>query len=155
MPEAQPVPAVDAAAEVGESLRALLAASRRLRGRETQRQSGLSYAQYGLLVSLAETAERSSSDLARLADLTPATVTQMLDALEQAGLVARRRADHDRRVVLTALTTRGAEVVAEHRARTEPRWRAALAEFDEQQLRDAARVMERISAFLEEIGEER
>ncbi|WP_354698473.1 hypothetical protein DSM112329_04155 [Paraconexibacter sp. AEG42_29] len=138
---------------VGESLRTLLAASRRLRGRETHRQDQLSFAQYGLLFSLAREDELASRDLARHADLTPATVTQMLDGLEAAGLVRRRRAAHDRRVVLTALTDRGTAVVAERRAQIEPRWQAALAGFGPDELRAAAAAMDRIAVFFDELLE--
>jgi DNA-binding IclR family transcriptional regulator len=49
-------------------------------------------------------AERT--DLALAADLAPATVTQMLDSLEAAGLVERVRSQRDRRVVLIPLTER-------------------------------------------------
>ena len=64
-----------------------MAAVRRLRGRESQGQGELSYAQYSLLFGLAAEPELSTSRLAALAELSPATVTQMLDHLEQAGFV--------------------------------------------------------------------
>lgn len=142
-------------AEVGDALRALIAANRRMRGRETQRPGQLSFAQYGLLFSLADAEELSARELARNADLTPATVAQMLDALEGSGLVARRRAEHDRRVVLTTLTAAGAQVVAERRAQIEPHWRAALAGHDADELRAAAAVMARIAVFFDELSEQR
>jgi len=134
---------------VASSLGKLLAASRRLRGRETHRPGVLSYAQYGLLFSLSEVSELSSSELGRQAVLTPASVAQMLDGLEAAGLVARRRAEHDKRVVLTALTERGAEVIAARRAQLDPCWRAALEDFDEDELRAATAVMERLVGFFD------
>lgn len=145
------VPAEDAVAAVGRSLKTLLGASRRLRGRETHRPGQLSFAQYSLLFSLADAEELSSRELARLADVTSATVTQMLDGLEGAGLVARRRAEHDRRVVLTALTPAGAAVVAERRAQIEPQWLAALAGLGDDELRAAAATMDRIAAFFEDL----
>ena len=152
---APPSPQDASLAEVGDALRALLAASRRMRGRETHRPGQLSFAQYGLLFSLAEAEELSARELARNAELTPATVTQMLDALEASGLVVRRRAEHDRRVVLTALTPAGAQVVAERRAQIEPQWKAALAGFDEEELRAAAATMSRIAVFFDELSEQR
>ena len=51
----------------------------------------------GLLFGLVGMCERSARDLAEHADLTPATVTQMLEGLEAQGLVTRIRSDHDRR----------------------------------------------------------
>ncbi|MEA2170256.1 MAG: hypothetical protein QOF76_3556 [Solirubrobacteraceae bacterium] len=147
---AQSTEALDA---VGDSLRSLLAASRRLRGRETHAHHGLSYAHYSLLFGLADAEERSASALARDVDLAPPTVTQMLDALEARGLVERRRAHHDRRVVLTRLTELGEAVVAERRAQIEPQWLAALGDVSDDELLAAAAVMERISGFLDDLHE--
>jgi DNA-binding MarR family transcriptional regulator len=138
----------------GDALRALVGAARRMRGRETHRHDQLSYAQLGLLFAFADAEELSSRDLAQNADLTPATVNQMLDGLEAAGLITRRRADHDRRVVLTSLTGRGATLVAERRAQIEPRWRAALSEFDDDELLLAARVMDQIAQFYDDLLQE-
>jgi DNA-binding MarR family transcriptional regulator len=111
-----------------------MVAVRRLRGRETHRPGQISYAQYGLLFGLAGMCERSARDLAEHADLTPATVAQMLEGLEAHGLVTRTRSEQDRRVVLSSLTERGEQLVAERHAQMEPRWRAALDEFDEASL---------------------
>jgi DNA-binding MarR family transcriptional regulator len=126
---------------LARSFKAAMAAVRRLRGRETQ---------YGLLFSLAGGSRRSARELAEAADLTPATVTQMLEALEAAGLVQRLRSDADRRIVLTSLTARGRRVVEQHRARVEPRWRAALAEFSDEQLLSAAAVLDRLARYFDE-----
>src|SRR5579862_9099792 len=114
---------LDARARVGESFKAAMVAVRRLRGRDTQRLGRLSHAQYSLLFGLAAEPQLSGSRLAVIADLSPATVTQMLDHLEADGLVDRVRADRDKRVVLTSLTTRGRELVEQRRARLEGRWR--------------------------------
>lgn len=148
-PEAVPT-ALEA---VGASLRTLVASSRRLRGRETHQHERLSFAQYSLLFSLAEAQELPASELARNAALTPATVAQMLESLETAGLVTRRRAEADRRVVLTTLTEHGERVVAERRARIEPRWTAALEDFDDDELQAAAAVMGRIAEFFDDLHE--
>ena len=90
----EPVPAgtADAAAkrireEIGRAFKGSMAAVRRLRGRETTAPGELSHAQYSLLFGLADGAQRSAGELAQLADLAPATVTQMLDHLAAHGLV--------------------------------------------------------------------
>ena len=129
---------------LGHSFKAAMVAVRRLRGRESQGQGELSYAQYSLLFGLAAEPELSTSRLAALADLSPATVTQMLDHLEQAGFVTRIRSDRDKRVVLVALTQRGRCLIAERRARLQPTWDAALAEFSDEQLLTAAAVLDRL-----------
>jgi DNA-binding MarR family transcriptional regulator len=145
---------VDATEEVGRAFKRALGAHRRLRGRETHHHEELSYAQYGLLFGLATAGEMSSRELACAADLTPATVTQMLDHLEAAGLVERVRSDVDKRVVLTSLTADGNEVVEKRRARYEPLWRAALLEFSDRELGTAASVLARIATLFDELADD-
>ena len=139
----------DAITQVGLSFKRMMVAFRRLRGRETQRPDELSYAQYGLLGALSDGGEMSARELALAADLSPATVTEMLEALTAAGLVARMRSQQDKRVVLTSLTERGRELVADRHARWEPRWRASLAEFSDPELLTAAAVLERVAEMLD------
>ena len=145
---------MQASDELGRSFKALLAAVRRLRGRETRQHGGLSNAQYGLLFGLCEHSELSSSELASAADLAPATATEMLEGLAAAGLVTRERSERDRRVVLISLTARGRTLVEERRERLQPRWRAALAEFSDDELRCAARVLDRLQDMFDELPEE-
>jgi DNA-binding MarR family transcriptional regulator len=139
---------------LSQSFKAAMAAVRRLRGRETQRPGDLSYAQYGLLFGLAESSELSSRELACRAELSPATVTQMLDSMEAHGLVTRSRSERDKRVVLTSLTERGQQLVDERRAQYEPRWRAALARFDDDELRAASSVLDALAELFNEFLEE-
>src|SRR5712671_3147100 len=95
----------DAREQLGRSFKAAMGAVRRLRGRDTQRAGELSYAQYSLLFTLSErSGELSSRELASSADLSPATVTQMLDSLVEAGLVERVRSEHDLCFNVTATT---------------------------------------------------
>jgi DNA-binding MarR family transcriptional regulator len=111
-----------------------MVAVRKVRGRETNRPGQISFAQYGLLHGLAGECERSARDLAEHADLSPATVTQMLEHLEAAGLVTRTRSEQDRRVVLSVLTERG-----------------AVAEFSESELAVASRVLNRLADYFDEM----
>jgi DNA-binding MarR family transcriptional regulator len=140
--------------QLGAAFKAAMVAVRRLRGRETHRHSSISYAQYGLLFGLSEGQAMSARDLAETAELSAATVTQMLDGLEAVGLVERERSDHDKRVVITSLTVRGREVVEEHRARVEPRWRAALDEFSPEELSTAAAVLCRLARYFEQFEDD-
>jgi DNA-binding MarR family transcriptional regulator len=134
----------DSLEQLGRSFKAAMAAVRRLRGRETHRPGELSFAQYSLLFGLIDRQPLSARDLACAADLSAATVTQMLDSLAAAGLVQRVRSTGDKRVVLTSLTERGGELIATRRARLEPLWRGALAEFDDAELATAAAVLDRL-----------
>ena len=148
------VGATDAHAQLGRSLKAAMVAVRRLRGRQSHQPGRLSYAQYSLLFSLASEPELPAHRLAALADLTPGTVTPMLDHLEADGLVTRTRSARDKRVVLISLTESGRQVVAERHARFEPRWTAALEGFSDDELRTAAAVLDRVRAMFDAIDED-
>lgn len=148
-------PAADATTELGRSFKAANGALRRLRGRERRRPDELSDAKYSLLFGLREHESLPSSELAHLADLAPATVTEMLDDLAAHELVERTRSERDRRVVLVSLTARGNALVEERRARFEPRWRAALAEFSDAELQTAAAVLDRLRGLFDEIADDR
>jgi DNA-binding MarR family transcriptional regulator len=138
------------AGQLGLALKRAMVAVRKLRGRETTTRPGqISYAQYGLMFGLSSMYECSARELAEHVDLTPATVTQMLEHLEAAGMVKRIRSEEDRRVVLSALTEYGAAVVAERKAQMEPRWRDALAEFSDLELSAAARVLDRLADYFD------
>jgi MarR family transcriptional regulator, organic hydroperoxide resistance regulator len=140
-----------AAQELGKALKSCLSAVRRLRGRENRAHGELSDAQYGLLFNLVEHEAMPTSELACLANLSPATATGMLDGLVAAGLVSRTRSERDRRVVLTSLTQHGRALVDARHAEFAPRFAAALAEFSDDELRTAAAVFGRLGAMFDEI----
>jgi DNA-binding MarR family transcriptional regulator len=137
--------------ELRQSLMALFGAQRRLRGRDARIEGGVSFAHYPLLSALASSGEMSSGALAADAGLTPATVTQMLDALVGAGLVERSRSETDRRVVTTRLTDEGRRRVERKEAELVEKWREALAGFDEHDLAAATRVVGRLGSYLDEL----
>jgi DNA-binding MarR family transcriptional regulator len=140
-----------AIADLGSSFKGALNAVRRLRGRDTQRPGELGFAQYHLLFGLHEQSPLSTGELAARAELTPATVTQMLDALVARGLVERSRSTSDRRIVMCALTEPGRALITERRAHFERRWRAKLNDFSAAELATAAAVVERLRTFYEEL----
>jgi DNA-binding MarR family transcriptional regulator len=144
---------IDAHDELGRAFRAVNIAMRRLRGRETHH-SGLSYAQFGLLLALDGGNALSARSLAEAASLSPASVTQMLEVLESGGLVARTRSAEDKRIVLNELTERGQEALSKVRKRMEPAWRAALADFSEAELLTAAAVLDRLAGCFSGIAED-
>ena len=135
---------------LGRAFKGAVASLRRLRGRETHRPGELTYAQFGLLFGLCDGAAKSSRELAFQADISPASAAEMLDGLAAAGLVDRTRSVEDKRIVLTSLTERGRELIDERRRQYEPRWRAALGEFSEEELDSAARVLDAIRGMFDE-----
>jgi DNA-binding MarR family transcriptional regulator len=145
-------PRDEALAQLGAAFKGAMAAIRRLRGRDTHRPGELSFAHYQLLSGLTKCDELSAGELAVAADLSPATVTQMLDSLAEMGLVERSRSKRDRRVVTCTLTARGRELLTERHARLEQRWQAALAEFSTQDLATAAAVLDRLRALYDDLS---
>lgn len=143
----------DALEAFGHAFKGTMAAVRRLRGRETHHPGELSYAQYGLLFALCEGEAKSSRELAVAAGVSPATAAEMLDALAASGLVERIRSAQDKRIVLTWLSDRGKAVVDERRSRYEPRWRAALERFSDDELRAASEVLEALRQMFDELDE--
>lgn len=123
----------------------------RLRGRDTHLgASELSHAQFELLAELAERGELPAGELAIAAELSPGTVTQMLDHLAECGHVERVRSESDRRVVVSRLTPQGRRKLTAKREAWKGRWEQALGEFDVEELRIARRVLTRVGAMLAE-----
>ena len=78
-----------------------------LQSKQLVKQTGLTAPQLMVLNVLKRDGEQSSGAIARSISLSQATVTSILERLERAGLVHRRKADVDRRVVLVGLTPEG------------------------------------------------
>ena len=136
---------------LGEAFRRLSRAMRRLRGLDTRLEGAeLSHAQFQLLIELDERGEMPAGELAAAAQLSPGTVTQMLDALAESGHVARVRLDTDRRVVVTRLTASGAQQIEAKRAAWQARWEDALAGLSKRELAAATAVLGRIGAMFEQ-----
>jgi DNA-binding MarR family transcriptional regulator len=138
-----------------EELRAALAhmsgAERRLRGRDHSRPGELTFAQIRALAALGREREMTAGQLARSADLNPATVTAMLDHLEAAGIVARHRSTTDRRVCNVSLTGDGWELLEQKLAAWQRRWEDMLADVSDADLRTAARVVGQVTGLYDEI----
>jgi DNA-binding MarR family transcriptional regulator len=145
----------EALAELRTTLRELLVAVRRLRGRQARRPGELSFAHYHLLFALAEHGDLSTTELAAKAEITPATATQMLDALDELGLVERARSSSDRRIVTCSLTKRGHERVEVLREELDGYWREATAAFDAAELETATAVLGRLRHVFERLDRER
>jgi DNA-binding MarR family transcriptional regulator len=138
-------------AELGLAFRHVFRTLSRLRGRDTHLQgSELSHAQFELLIELDERGDLSAGELAAAARLTPATVTQMLDHLAACGHVERVRSQTDRRVVVSRLTAQGRKRVAAKRSAWQSRWREALGDVSERDLRAATHVLQRLGEMFDE-----
>jgi DNA-binding MarR family transcriptional regulator len=143
----------DALTAIREEFGSLMGAERRLRGRDQHRKNedGLTIAQVRALFALDQDEVATAGEIAEKAQLSPASVSAMLDDLERDGIVTRVRSDTDRRRVLVLLTDEGRAVLKKRRRLWLKRWDTALADVPERDLAAAADVLHRIAGLLDEL----
>jgi MarR family transcriptional regulator, organic hydroperoxide resistance regulator len=138
-----PTPAPETAAtaeqELQHAFRDILGAARRGPA------GGLTVAQIRGLVLLSDAGEMTAGELAKAAEITPASVTGMVDGLERDGMVTRQRSAEDRRRVTIALTAQGVEFVAAKRAQWYAMWEQALAGLSPEEIAAATVVLRRLA----------
>ncbi|MFT5446088.1 MAG: DNA-binding MarR family transcriptional regulator [Gammaproteobacteria bacterium] len=83
-----------------------------IHARELARAAGLTSSQRMLLQVLEENGESKAGMVATRLGITQATTTSLIDRLEKAGLVHRRRFDTDKRQVWISLTDAGRERIS-------------------------------------------
>ena len=101
---AKPAAVRETIEELRHSLARMSGAERRLRSRDYARSGELTHAQLRAIAALGREKEMTVGAIARSAELTPATVTQLIDHLEAAEIVQRVRSTEDRRVCNVSLT---------------------------------------------------
>lgn len=89
------------------------------------------------------------SDLAERLDVTPGTVTPLVDRLIRAELVTRERDPGDRRVLRLSLTPAGRRCLREAEEEDRRLWALALSDLDADQLAVLAALLERIVQTLD------
>lgn len=129
----------------------LFGAERRLRGREQQESTEITTSQLRALVVLEHTDEVTAGELAKSADLNPASVTAMLDHLESKGVIERKRGLKDRRVCLVSLTATGRAIVDERRHVWHALWEERFRDYSKEDLTAALRVMRTMIQVVDEI----
>lgn len=139
--------------ELRLALSHLFGAERRLRGRDHTRPDALTVAQLRSLAALGREHEMTAGQLARSADLNPATVTAMLDHLEAANIVERRRGTEDRRVCYVSLTPQGWELLERKLAAWQSIWEEKLAGVSEGDLETAVRVVQQVTELYDSVAE--
>lgn len=82
-----------------------------LHSRELARSTGLTAPQLLLLQTIQQQGKVGVGELAQEMSLSQATVTSILDRLEDRGYVAREKGDADKRKVFTSLTAKGSEAI--------------------------------------------
>ena len=107
----------------------------------------LTVAQYLALQAVGE-GEVVGSELARRAAVSPAAVSQLLAALEQAGLLSRERLGGDRRRLPLQLTEEGAWALRSAQTALRERLAGLLADLPPPEADALARLLERLEASL-------
>ena len=127
----------------------LLAADRRLRGRDHSRPGELTFAQVRTIAALGRGKEMTAGQLAKSADLTPATVTTILDQLEAANIVERRRSTEDRRVCNVALTPEGVKLLERKLAAWQQLWSEHLSGYSDKDIETATGIVHAVTGMLD------
>ena len=129
----------------------LLAADRRLRGRDHSRPGELTFAQIRTIAALGREQEMTAGQLAKSAELTPATITAILDQLEAANIIERRRSTEDRRVCNVALTPEGWELLERKLAVWNDLWTERLSGFSDKEIATAAAILHEVTGILDTV----
>ena len=137
--------------EVRVAMGELFGAERRLRAREQQEERELTQSQFRALFVLQRADEVTAGELAKSADLNPASVTAMLDHLASRGIIERRRSTSDRRVCMVSLSPAGRELVDARRAEWQARWEEKFGSFSDEELGGALRVLRTMIEVLDHL----
>jgi len=86
---------------------------------DTQKELGLTFAQYALLSMITKEKRSRVIHLAEKMEVKSSAVTVMLDRLEILGLVSRETDENDRRAVVVTITEKGQSVQAEGKCHSE------------------------------------
>jgi DNA-binding MarR family transcriptional regulator len=108
----------------------------------------LSRTEVGVIATLSD-GSRRITELAQTEALAQPTVTQLVDKLENRGLVARARSGEDARVVMVEVTPAGTEVFEEVRAEIRANMREALIDLPDDELTDLAHASETLGGLIE------
>jgi DNA-binding MarR family transcriptional regulator len=136
-----------------EVVDAILHAARRIRtsADTSLRQSGLSLSSYKLMRAL-EPADQSMREVSDELQVSPRTVTDMIDSLEARGLVARLAHPADRRVTLLHLTDDGHRQLAAAAALANEAYGSAISGLSDQDQRTLRRLLDQVAPAVHAIS---
>lgn len=135
---------------------AILFAARRIRNRADAalRQSGLSLSAYKLMRAL-EDSDVSMREVSETLQVSPRTVTDMIDSLEARGLVARGPHPADRRVTLLHLTDDGRRQLGTAAALADRSHAAAISGLSTEDQRTLSRLLDQVAPGDQPAGADR
>ncbi|GAA5169447.1 MarR family winged helix-turn-helix transcriptional regulator [Amycolatopsis dongchuanensis] len=128
---------------------AVFFAMRKARSAGADRDGGLSLPQVTMLEPLVAEPELPVGRLAAAADVSIPTATRMLQQLESAGVVVRRRSAEDERKVLVALTADGSERLTRLLTRRRERQAEAFAVFTSAERAQLVALLRRLAPVID------
>ncbi len=140
--------------QAGEASHDVLVALRRiiravdLQSKRVSKESGLTTPQVLILRAISELGEVTSGRISNEVNLSQATVTTILDRLEQRDLIDRYRSDKDRRIVHARLTKGGRIALKNAPALLHERFIAMFSAFDAAEQQRTIDTLERIAEML-------
>jgi DNA-binding MarR family transcriptional regulator len=145
MPSAVPPTLIEVDRDLVVSLR--LAVGRLARRLRQQNEGEITASQFSALSSIARLGPVTLGKLASVERLRPPTVTRMVSAMEESGLVLRRTDADDRRIYRVEVTRLGRDLLERSRTRKDAYLARRLATLTPEELdvlRDATAVLERL-----------
>jgi DNA-binding MarR family transcriptional regulator len=137
--------------DLAEAWDVFFAAVRRARSRSGEREEGLTLSQYELLRPLTGSGGLPSGRLAENAGIAAASATQMLDRLEQAGVIERSHSPGDRRIVTITLTAEGRRKLQRKRRRIADQRRRFFESFPPEERRQTERLLRHLTQVISEL----
>lgn len=112
---------------------------------------GATLQMWRVLAALRERDGRRMGDLSQTTSIEVSTLTRLVDNLQKKGLVARRRADQDARVVTLHVTAAGRRLTGRILPIAERYERVALAGFDEREAATLKAALRRLFANMDKL----
>ena len=141
------------AQEVLEGISSLIRAVRCVEHKHLWPDAGLRRADASVLKVLSKDGEQRSGEIATKLGVDASVVSRQLTVLESDGLVSRRPDPADARVSLVALSAAGGQRLRNLYANYTQYLRAALADWDDEQMAAAAEAISRIAAAVTQAAE--
>lgn len=129
------------------AIRSLIRAAE-LGGKQLAAATGLTPSQLVVLQEVARQNETTAGAIAAAVRFGHATVTNLVDRLEQEGLVVRRRGEQDRRQVLVSITARGQSTVSAAPDLLQDKFQARYEALPDWEQAMIAAMLERLTALL-------
>ncbi len=119
-----------------------------LHSKRVLRESGLTVPQIVVLKSVRDLGEVTTREICRHVSLSQATVTLILDRLEERALVERYRSAKDRRIVHTRLTRQGRLALRKAPALLHERFLREFADLSDRRQREIVKALQKVADMM-------